>query len=68
MKRGLDFVGPIKLTRWFTCNKYIFIAINYVIKWVKAKALRTNIIVVTTKFMYECIIVKFGCPLTLITN
>jgi hypothetical protein len=68
MKKGLDFVGPIKPTKRFTCNKYIFITINYVIKWVEAKALKINIVVVTSKFMYEYIIAKFGCPLTLITN
>jgi hypothetical protein len=68
MKRELDFVGPIKPIRQFTCNKQILIAINYATKWVEAKALKTNIVVVTTKFMYEYIITKFGCPLTLVTN
>ncbi len=30
----------------------------------KAKALRTNIVVVASKFLYECILTIFGCPLT----
>jgi hypothetical protein len=68
MKWRLDFVGPIKPTRWLTCNNYIFIATYYVTKWVEVKALRTNIIVVTTKLLYEYILTRFGCPLTLITN
>jgi hypothetical protein len=43
-------------------------AINYLMKWVEAWALRTNIVVVTTKFLYEHIPTIFGCPLTIVTN
>jgi hypothetical protein len=32
MKRGLDFMGPIKLVGKCTWNKYISVAINYVTK------------------------------------
>jgi hypothetical protein len=66
MKWGLDFVGPIKPTK--RGKKYIIIATNYVTKWMKVRALRTNITVITTKFMYECILTKFGCPLIIVTN
>jgi len=34
---------------------------------VEARALKTNTLVITTKFLYECILTKFGCPLTIIT-
>jgi hypothetical protein len=49
---GLDFIGLIKLTRRLTRIKYILVAIDYVTKWVEAKALRINTIVVATRFLY----------------
>jgi hypothetical protein len=68
MKWGFDFVGLIKLTIRYTRNKSIIVTIDYATKWVEARTLRTNIIVVTTKFLYECILPRFGCPLTIVTN
>jgi hypothetical protein len=34
----------------------------------EAKAFITNIAVFTTTFLYEYILTKFGCPLTIVTN
>ncbi len=68
MKWGFDFVGPIKPTRRYTRNKYIIIAIDYVTKWVEARALKTNTTVVTINFLYECILAKFRCPLIIVTD
>jgi hypothetical protein len=68
VKWGLDFVGLIKLTRIYTRNKYIFVATNYATKWVEARALKSNNAIITTNFLYECILTKFGCPLTIIID
>ncbi len=68
MKWGLDFVGPIKQACRYIGNKYILITIDYATKWVEGKTLRINIITVIIKFMYECILIKFGCPLTIVID
>ncbi len=49
-------------------NKYIMVAIDYAIKWVEAKALKTNNVVVIIRFLYEYILTKFGCPLTIVID
>ncbi|GKE31056.1 reverse transcriptase domain-containing protein, partial [Tanacetum coccineum] len=36
---GIDFMGPFPSSRW---NKYILVAVDYLSKWVEAKALPTN--------------------------
>jgi hypothetical protein len=68
MKWGLDFIRPIKLTWSLIGNKYILVATVYATKWVKANALRNNIVIVTSIFLYEHILIRFRCPLTIVRN
>jgi hypothetical protein len=68
MKWGLDFIGLIKPTRRLIGNKYILIISYYATKWVKAKAFKTNIVIITIKFLYEYILTKFGCLPTIVTD
>jgi hypothetical protein len=42
--------------------------IDYATKWVEAKTFRTNITIVIARFMYEYILTRFGCPLTIVTD
>jgi hypothetical protein len=65
MKWGLDFIGLIKLTKILIGKKYILVVIDYVTKWVEAKALKTNTTIVITIFLYEYFLTKFGCRLTI---
>jgi hypothetical protein len=44
------------------------VTIDYATKWIEAKALKTNTVVVIARFMYEYILTKFGCPLTIVTD
>jgi hypothetical protein len=68
MKWGLDFIGLIKPIRILMKNKYIFVATYYATRWVEAKALKTNIVIIIVKFLYEYILTKFGCPLTIVID
>jgi hypothetical protein len=68
MKWGLNFICPIKPLDILTKNKYNLVAIDYATKWVEAKALRTNIAIIIANFLYEYVLTRFGCPLTIVLN
>ena len=67
-KWDLDFVEPFTPAATCIGNKYIRVATNYCTKWIEAKALRNNTAASLTKFLYEHIWCRFGCPIELISN
>nr|GEY98252.1 hypothetical protein [Tanacetum cinerariifolium] len=61
---GMDFMGPFPSSRG---NKYILVAVDYLSKWVKAKALPTNDARVVCKFL-KSLFVRFGAPRAIISD
>nr|GEX56172.1 reverse transcriptase domain-containing protein [Tanacetum cinerariifolium]GEX56316.1 reverse transcriptase domain-containing protein [Tanacetum cinerariifolium] len=61
---GIDFIGPFSSSRG---NKYILVAVDYLSKWVEAKALPTNEARVVCKFL-KCLFSRFGTPRAIISD
>jgi hypothetical protein len=66
-KWGIDYVGPVHPTSPRR-NAYILLAVDYLTKWVEAKAVRTANKSTTAKFMFENIFTRFGVPKVLISD
>nr|GEV92110.1 reverse transcriptase domain-containing protein [Tanacetum cinerariifolium] len=62
--RDIDFMGPFPSSRW---NKYILVAVDYLSKWVEAKALPTNDARVVCKFL-KSLFTRFGAPRAIISD
>jgi hypothetical protein len=63
-----DFIVYSKLVGRYTRNKYILVATYYATKWVEARTLRINTTIITSKFLYECILTRFGCPPSIVID
>ncbi|GJR81962.1 reverse transcriptase domain-containing protein [Tanacetum coccineum] len=61
---GIDFMGPFPSSQG---NKYILVAIDYLSKWVEAKALPTNDTRVVCKFL-KSLFARFGTPRAIISD
>ncbi|GJS41567.1 reverse transcriptase domain-containing protein [Tanacetum coccineum] len=61
---GIDFMGPFPSSRG---NKYILMAVDYLSKWVEAKALPTNDARVVVKFL-KSLFARFGTPRAIISD
>nr|GEV93224.1 reverse transcriptase domain-containing protein [Tanacetum cinerariifolium] len=61
---GIDFMGPFTSSKG---NKYILVAVDYLSKWVEAKALTTNDARVVVKFL-KSLFSWFGTPKAIISD
>ncbi|GJW75263.1 reverse transcriptase domain-containing protein [Tanacetum coccineum] len=61
---GIDFMGLFPYSRG---NKYILVAVDYLSKWVKVKALPTNDARVIYKFL-KSLFARFGAPRAIISD
>nr|GFA90129.1 reverse transcriptase domain-containing protein [Tanacetum cinerariifolium] len=61
---GIDFMGLFPSSKG---NEYIFVAVDYLSKWVKAKALPTNDARVVVKFL-KSLFSRFGTPKAIISD
>nr|GEY83362.1 reverse transcriptase domain-containing protein [Tanacetum cinerariifolium] len=61
---GIDFMGPFPSSKG---NKYILVAVDYLSKWVEAKALPTNDARVVVKFL-KSLFSRFGTPKAIIND
>ncbi|GJX80129.1 reverse transcriptase domain-containing protein [Tanacetum coccineum] len=61
---GIDFMGPFTSLHG---NKYILVAVDYLSKWVEAKALPTNDARVVVKFL-KSLFARFGTPRAIISD
>ncbi|GKD27553.1 reverse transcriptase domain-containing protein [Tanacetum coccineum] len=61
---GINFMGPFPSSLG---NKYILVAVDYLSKWVEAKALHTNDARVVRKFL-KSLFAQFGAPRAIISD
>nr|GEY49602.1 retroelement Pol polyprotein-like [Tanacetum cinerariifolium] len=61
---GIDFMGPFPSSRVY---KYILVAVDYLSKWVEARALPTNDARVVVKFL-KSLFARFGTPRAIISD
>ncbi|PKI71272.1 hypothetical protein CRG98_008272 [Punica granatum] len=62
---GMDFMGPFPSSFGFN---YILLVVDYVFKWVEAKATRTNDAKVFVGFLKSNIFSRFGIPRAIISD
>nr|GEW91267.1 reverse transcriptase domain-containing protein [Tanacetum cinerariifolium] len=61
---GIDFMGPFPSSKG---NKYILVVVDYLSKWVEAKALPTNAARVVVKIL-KSLFSRFGIPRAIISD
>ena len=63
---GMDLVGPLKATA--DGNHYIVVFTEYLSRWAEAKPLPNKTAAGVASALIECVISRFGCPETIISD
>ena len=62
----IDFVGELPTTK--NGNRWIIVAVDYNTNWPIARALKDATAPEIVKFLYEEIVMRFGCPVELVSD
>lgn len=63
---GIDYIGPLPETD--KGNRYIVVCVDYLTKWVEAKAVPIATAFETAEFLYNDVIARHGCPRRIISD
>ena len=64
----MDFVGPINPPRKRTGTRYIITSTDYLMRWEEAAPVMDCSAVTSTRFMFDNVVKRFGCPRILMSD
>ena len=67
-KWGIDFIGPIDPLAMRTQAQYIISTMDYVTKWVEAKATQKNDAYKIANFLFEFVFTRYGLPIEIVSD
>ena len=67
-KWAIDFIGLIQHPRKKTVVRYIITVTEYLARWAEAQPVKDCIGVMTTKFLFEYVLTRFGYPKVLMSD
>jgi transposase InsO family protein len=65
-KWGIDLMGPLPMTK--KGHRFIVVAIDYLTKFAKVRALKSSVKQEVTRFLYERIFIRFGAPFEIVSD
>ena len=67
-KWAIDFVGPINPPTKKSGARYIITAIDYLTRWAEAQPVKNCSAATAAKFIFDNILLRFGCPRILMSD
>ena len=67
-KWAVDFVGPISPQGKHAGARYIITTTDYLTRWAEATPMKYCTVATVTKFLFENVVTRFGCPKILISD